>query len=162
MPKTYVGDDTMKCALLRIAKPVLSRRELAEVLRRAWYHVIEQSEHDSASRFRVDRHIELHQTKKKTFQPNFADAMQVEHYGCAQNTFALFLTRVCRVSEEAVAQMRCGVWRGTGASSRTLYTRTTQTDSHHSDIVPVTIEQDRQARQAVDSFGPCAAYLHVP
>ncbi len=59
MPKTYVGDDAMKCAL-RIAKPVLSRRKLAEVLHRAWYHVIEQSEHDSASRFRVDRHVELH------------------------------------------------------------------------------------------------------
>jgi len=70
MPKTYVGDDAMKCAL-RVAKPVLSLRELAEVLRRAWYHVIEQSEHDSASRFRVDRHVELHQTKKTRFNQTF-------------------------------------------------------------------------------------------
>lgn len=59
MPKTYVGDDAMERAL-RVAKSVLSRCELAEVLRRAGYHVIEQAENDPAGRFRVDRHVELH------------------------------------------------------------------------------------------------------
>ncbi len=59
MANTYIGDDPMK-GTLRVAKPMLSRRELAKVLRGAWHHVIEQAEHDSASRFRVDRHVELH------------------------------------------------------------------------------------------------------
>jgi hypothetical protein len=58
MVNTYIGDDPMK-GTLRVAKPVLSRRELAKVLRGAWHHVIEQAEHDSASRFRVDRDVEL-------------------------------------------------------------------------------------------------------
>lgn len=42
-----------------VSEPVLSRGELAEVLRRAGHHVIKQAEHDSASRFRVDRDVEL-------------------------------------------------------------------------------------------------------
>ena len=79
MPNTYVRDDAMKKAL-RVAKSVLSRRELAEVLRRAWYHVIEQAEHDSASRFRVDRHVELHQ-KTRSGSTNFPDVKRDEHYG---------------------------------------------------------------------------------
>ena len=59
MPKTYVGDDAMERAL-RVAKSVLSRCELAEVLRRAGYHVIEQAEYDPTGRFRIDCHVELH------------------------------------------------------------------------------------------------------
>jgi len=62
---------------LRIAKSVLSRRELAEVLRRPWYHVIEQADYDPASRFRVDRHVELHQ---KTWTAS-TNVMQDENYG---------------------------------------------------------------------------------
>jgi hypothetical protein len=58
VPNTYAGDDPMKIAL-RIAKSMLSRRELAKVLRRPRHHVVEQAEHDSASRLRVDRHVEL-------------------------------------------------------------------------------------------------------
>jgi len=85
MPKTYVGDDAMTSAL-RVAKPVPSRRELAEILRRAWYHVIEQSEHDSASRFRVGRHVELHQTKKTVSTKLFRMRCKNVH----TNTFALF------------------------------------------------------------------------
>jgi len=75
-PKTYVGDNAVKRAL-RISKSVLSRRELAEVLRCAWYHVIEQAEYDPASRFRVDRHVELHQ-KTRVVSTN---VIQDENYG---------------------------------------------------------------------------------
>lgn len=56
---------------LRVAKPVLSRRELAEVLRRARYHVIEQPEYDSTSRFRVDRHVELPSIKRGVVSTDF-------------------------------------------------------------------------------------------
>ena len=48
----------------RVAKTVLSRRELAKVLRRAWHHVVEQPKHDSAGRFRADRDVELHRGNK--------------------------------------------------------------------------------------------------
>ena len=43
-----LGDDAMRKAP-HVAKPVLSRRELAEVLHRARYPVMEQLEHDWAS-----------------------------------------------------------------------------------------------------------------
>jgi hypothetical protein len=55
---THVRDNPMKRALC-VAKPVLSGREFAKVLCRARDNVVEQAEHDSASRFRVDRHVEL-------------------------------------------------------------------------------------------------------
>jgi hypothetical protein len=57
MPNTYVENDSMKRAL-RVAKPMLSCRKLEKPLFRARFHVVEQAEHDSASRFRVDHHIE--------------------------------------------------------------------------------------------------------
>jgi hypothetical protein len=57
MPNTYVEEDSMKRAL-RVAKPLLSCRELEKHLFRAQFLVVEQAEHDSASRFRVDQHIE--------------------------------------------------------------------------------------------------------
>lgn len=83
-PKTYVGDDAMKRALC-VAKSVLSRRELAEVLRCAWYHVIEQAEYDPASRFRVDRYIELRQKHGSYQQAGCKTRIMVR-----TNTFALF------------------------------------------------------------------------
>jgi hypothetical protein len=55
---THPGDDSMEKSF-RVAKTMLSYCELAEVLRGAWDHVIEQPEHDLASRFRFYRHIKL-------------------------------------------------------------------------------------------------------
>ena len=55
---TYIGDNPME-RTLGVSEPVLSRGELAKVLRRVGHHVIKQTEHDSASRFRVDRDVEL-------------------------------------------------------------------------------------------------------
>jgi len=55
---THVGDDPMEPAAC-IPEAVLTRRELAKVLRRARHHVIEQAKHDSACRFRVDGDVEL-------------------------------------------------------------------------------------------------------
>ena len=43
----------------RITETVLARRELAEIPCGVWYHVIEQAEHDSACRLRVDGDVEL-------------------------------------------------------------------------------------------------------
>jgi hypothetical protein len=43
----------------RVAESMLSRGELTKVLRRTWYHIVEQPENDLASRFRVDRDVEL-------------------------------------------------------------------------------------------------------
>jgi hypothetical protein len=45
---------------LRVSETVLSRRQLAKILRRARHHLIEQAEHDSADRFCIDRDVELH------------------------------------------------------------------------------------------------------
>ena len=56
--KTHVGDDPMERAA-RITETVLARRELAEIPCGVWYHVIEQAEHDSACRLRVDGDVEL-------------------------------------------------------------------------------------------------------
>lgn len=102
VPNTYAGDDPMKRAF-RIAKPVLSRRELAKVLRRSRHHVVEQAEHDSASRLRVDRHVELHFIffKRKRYQRKICTMRS----GCARtNMFALFFRGVCR--------QRCVLVRG--------------------------------------------------
>jgi hypothetical protein len=55
----YLGYDPMKTTVC-VAKPVLTRRELAKVLGCARYYVIEQPNHDPASRLRVDRHVELY------------------------------------------------------------------------------------------------------
>jgi hypothetical protein len=55
---THLWDESVK-RTFRVTKAMLSCRELAEVLRGAWDHVIEQPEHDSASRFRVYRHVKL-------------------------------------------------------------------------------------------------------
>lgn len=56
---THIRDDPME-RTFGVSEPVLTRGELAEILRRARYHVIEQAKYNSAGRFRVDRHIELH------------------------------------------------------------------------------------------------------
>jgi hypothetical protein len=42
-----------------VSESVLSRSELPKILRRAGHHVIKQAKHDPASRFRVDRDVEL-------------------------------------------------------------------------------------------------------
>jgi len=45
----HVGDNPME-GTLRVAKSMLSRRELAKVPRRTWHLVIKQAEHDFACR----------------------------------------------------------------------------------------------------------------
>ena len=89
---THVGDYPMERAT-RVSKSMLSCRELAKVLGSAWHHVIEQAKHDAASRFRVDRDVELYQAKKKKKkkQTGIPSAIFRKPYGGVMrtNTFAL-------------------------------------------------------------------------
>ena len=52
---------------------MLARRELAEILYGARYHVVEEAEHDSASRLRVDGVVELYSQKYIPNTTNGAD-----------------------------------------------------------------------------------------
>jgi hypothetical protein len=67
----------------RVSETVLSRSELTEILRRARHHVIEQAKDDSASRFRIDRDIELY-GENWGYHQKFSEGMQPEALWCAR------------------------------------------------------------------------------
>lgn len=61
-----------------ITETVLSRGELAEILRRARHHVIEKAKYDSANRFRINCDIELHRDKWGGVIRNFSKDTQLK------------------------------------------------------------------------------------
>jgi len=72
----YVGDDAMRRAP-HVAKPVLSRRELAEVLHRTWY-LSSNNQNAIGPAFRADCHIATSNRIKKK-NPWYQQTFQVEN-----------------------------------------------------------------------------------
>jgi hypothetical protein len=76
---THIRDDPMERTSC-VSKTVLSRSELTEILRCTRNHVIVQAEDDSASRFRVDRDVELYE-KNGVVIRKFRKVCSLKHYG---------------------------------------------------------------------------------
>lgn len=66
--RTYVGDDSVERATC-VAKPVLARRKLPEVLRRPWHDIVVELEDDTSRRPCIDSNVKLRYSHKSQSHP---------------------------------------------------------------------------------------------